>query len=218
MSPFLSRRTQVRRSSANIGRPTIVPRSTVLLFIINNLRRLDERAECGDATTNWRRQRRRLASKARARAAAAGAGQRDEKLHRNRLKTADRAEKRRPRSRASRRRRAIPSVAEVPHPGERHGDPGRIGGGDHLGVAQRAAGLDDRRRARLDRRHEAVGEGEEGVRGDDRALACARPAGRRRAPRQPPCARRSRPSRRATSVRRRRRPSAHRAHRRSRST
>ena len=42
--------------------------------------------------------------------------------------------------------------------------------GDDLGVAHRAAGLDHRGRPRLDRRDQAVGEGEEGVRGDDRAV------------------------------------------------
>jgi hypothetical protein len=48
--------------------------------------------------------------------------------------------------------------------------PGRVGGGDHLVVAHRAARLDDRGRARIDRRLQAVGEREERVGGDHRAL------------------------------------------------
>ena len=65
-------------------------------------------------------------------------------------------------------------MPEMPHAGERHGDPGRVGGGDDVGVAHRAAGLDHRCRARLDRRDEPVGEGEEGVGGDDRTLRAGR--------------------------------------------
>ena len=61
----------------------------------------------------------------------------------------------------------------MPHAGEHHRDARLVGGGDHLVVAHRAAGLDDRGRAGLDRREQAVGEGEEGVGGDDRALACS---------------------------------------------
>ena len=55
------------------------------------------------------------------------------------------------------------SVPEVAHAGEEHRDAGRVGGGDHLLVAHRAAGLDHRRRAGLGDREQAVGEGEEGV-------------------------------------------------------
>ena len=61
-------------------------------------------------------------------------------------------------------------MPEVPHAGEHHGDAVLVGGGDHLVVAHRAARLDHRRGAGLGRREQAVGEGEEGVRGDDRAL------------------------------------------------
>ena len=43
-------------------------------------------------------------------------------------------------------------VPEVPHAGENHGEPRFVGGGDHLLVADRTAGLDHRRRARLRRR------------------------------------------------------------------
>ncbi len=51
-------------------------------------------------------------------------------------------------------------MPEVPHPGEDHRNPRRVGGGDYFGVAHRAAGLDDRGRAGLDRLQEAVGERE----------------------------------------------------------
>src|SRR5688572_21664359 len=57
-------------------------------------------------------------------------------------------------------------VAKVAHAGEEHGEAGLVGGGDHFLVADRAAGLDHGRGAGLDRGEEAVGEGEEGVRGD----------------------------------------------------
>ena len=50
-------------------------------------------------------------------------------------------------------------MAEVTHAGEDHRQARLVGGGDHLLVADRAAGLDDRRRARLDRGEQAVGEG-----------------------------------------------------------
>ena len=55
------------------------------------------------------------------------------------------------------RRRAALSrlVAEVPHPGEQHRQPGLVGGGDDFVVADRAAGLDHRRGAGLDRRQQA---------------------------------------------------------------
>ena len=42
-------------------------------------------------------------------------------------------------------------MAEVAHTGEDHGDPGLVGGGDHLGVAHRAARLDHRADAGLGR-------------------------------------------------------------------
>jgi hypothetical protein len=54
-------------------------------------------------------------------------------------------------------------VPEVPASGERHRRPGLIAGGDHLGVAHRAAGLNQRRHARLDRHLRPVWEREEGV-------------------------------------------------------
>jgi hypothetical protein len=69
-------------------------------------------------------------------------------------------------------------VPEVPHPGEHHRQPRFVGGGDHLVVADRAARLDHRGRARLGRGQQAVGEGEEGVRGDraaDGARLAAQP-------------------------------------------
>ena len=39
--------------------------------------------------------------------------------------------------------RNISSVAEVAGPGDQHRAAGRIGGGDHVGVAHRAARLDE---------------------------------------------------------------------------
>ncbi|MPL60780.1 hypothetical protein SDC9_06342 [bioreactor metagenome] len=62
------------------------------------------------------------------------------------------------------------SVAEVPHAGEHHGQATLVRRVDHFLVAHRAAGLDHAGGARLDRLEQAVGEGEEGVRGDGRAL------------------------------------------------
>jgi hypothetical protein len=53
--------------------------------------------------------------------------------------------------------------------GEHHGDALLVGGGDHLGVAHGAAGLDDRGGAGLGQHVEAVAEGEEGIRGDHAA-------------------------------------------------
>src|SRR3546814_8879780 len=53
-------------------------------------------------------------------------------------------------------------MAEVAHAGKHHRQAGFVGGGDNLLVADGAAGLDHRRRARLDRRQQAVGKGEEG--------------------------------------------------------
>jgi hypothetical protein len=61
------------------------------------------------------------------------------------------------------------SMPEMAYPGEDHRDAGGIGGGDHFGVAARAAGLDRGDGAGADRRFEAVGERVERVRGDDRA-------------------------------------------------
>ena len=55
------------------------------------------------------------------------------------------------------------SVPEMPHAGENHCDIRFIGDGDHLGVAHRSSGLDDRRRAGFDRGDEAVGEWKERV-------------------------------------------------------
>src|SRR5271170_4484345 len=66
-------------------------------------------------------------------------------------------------------------MPEMSRAREDHRDPGRVGGGDHFGVAQRAAGLDHGGRARLDRRDEPVGEGEERVGGYDRADGRRRP-------------------------------------------
>ena len=54
-------------------------------------------------------------------------------------------------------------VAEDPDAGEGHGQTRLIGSGNDLGVADRAAGLDDRRRTGLCGLDEAVGKGEEGV-------------------------------------------------------
>jgi hypothetical protein len=58
-------------------------------------------------------------------------------------------------------------MPKMARPREHHRNPRGVGDGDHVGVAHRAAGLDDRGRARFDCREQAVGEGEEGVRGDD---------------------------------------------------
>ena len=56
------------------------------------------------------------------------------------------------RARCSRsRHHARPLMTKHPYAGKGHGDACRIGGGDHLGVTDRAAGLDDGRRARLNR-------------------------------------------------------------------
>src|SRR5690606_29192911 len=60
-------------------------------------------------------------------------------------------------------------VAEMPETGEHHGDVVLVGCSDHLFVAHRAAGLDDRGGAGLGKHVEAVAEGEEGVRGDHAA-------------------------------------------------
>jgi hypothetical protein len=60
-------------------------------------------------------------------------------------------------------------MPEVPHARKHHGEAMFVGRGDDFLVAHRTARLDDGGRARLDRRQQAVGEGEEGVGGDDRA-------------------------------------------------
>src|SRR5688572_3546151 len=54
-------------------------------------------------------------------------------------------------------------VAEMTDPGEDHRDTVFIGGGDHLVVAHRTAGLDDRLDARFGRGVDAVAEREEGI-------------------------------------------------------
>ena len=56
-------------------------------------------------------------------------------------------------------------MAEVALAGEDHGDAVLVGGGDHLGVADAAAGLDDGRDAGGGGGVEAVAEREEGVAG-----------------------------------------------------
>jgi hypothetical protein len=61
-------------------------------------------------------------------------------------------------------------VAEVTHAGEDHRQTGFVGGLDDLIVAHRAARLDHHGRASFDSGQQAVGEGEEGVRGDRAAL------------------------------------------------
>ncbi len=68
------------------------------------------------------------------------------------------------------RRAILSSVPEVPRPVKTMARPGVVGRLDHLVVAHRAAGLDHRGGAGLRRLQQAVGEGEEGVGGDDRAL------------------------------------------------
>ena len=54
-------------------------------------------------------------------------------------------------------------MAEVALAGEHHGDAVLVGGGDHLVVADAAAGLDDRRDAGRGGGIEAITEREEGV-------------------------------------------------------
>ena len=61
-------------------------------------------------------------------------------------------------------------MLEMPRAREHHGDAVVVGGLDHLVVAHRAAGLDHRGGASLDCDQQSVGEGEEGVGGDDRAF------------------------------------------------
>ena len=94
-------------------------------------------------------------------------------------------------------------MAEVAAVGRDHRDARGIDGGDDVLVAHRAARLDDRRDARVDRELRAVGEGEEGVGGERRAgeqlgLGGAGPSRPRSAPRRPGSSgrRRSRSSRR----------------------
>src|SRR3990172_1134492 len=55
------------------------------------------------------------------------------------------------------------SMPEVAHAGEHHGDTALIGGGNHLVVAQAAAGLDHGGRTGIDDHVEAVAEREKGV-------------------------------------------------------
>ena len=57
-------------------------------------------------------------------------------------------------------------VLEVAAVREHHADAGRVGGFDDLVVAHRAARLDDRGDARVDRELRAVGEREERVGGE----------------------------------------------------
>ena len=109
-------------------------------------------------------------------------------------------------------------VAEMPHAGEHHRQARFVGGGDHLLVADRAARLDHRRRARLGRGQQAVGEGEEGVgrhRRADRARLRPSPLS---PPRPSPSRRRCAPIRAGSSGRRRCRRWRRPWHRRWRST
>ncbi len=56
-----------------------------------------------------------------------------------------------------------PLVPEMAHPGEYHRNPGGIGRGDHLGIADRSAGLDNGRGTGRDGGFQPVREREEGV-------------------------------------------------------
>ena len=62
------------------------------------------------------------------------------------------------------------SVSEMPHAAEHHGHAALVGGGDHLGVAHRAAGLDDAGGAVVDHHVQPIAEREERVAGHGRAL------------------------------------------------
>src|SRR5438105_14176063 len=62
------------------------------------------------------------------------------------------------------------SMPEMAHAGEHHGYAVVVGGLDYFFVADRAAGLDHRSDAGLDAGQHAVGEREERVGSDDRAL------------------------------------------------
>lgn len=62
------------------------------------------------------------------------------------------------------------TVAEVPDSGNRHGHPKSICSFDYLGVADRAAGLNDGCGAGFGNGFQTVGEWEIGIRGGDRAL------------------------------------------------
>ena len=114
------------------------------------------------------------------------------------------------------RAKSVASMPEMPHAGEHHREPGLVRRRDHVLVVDRAARLNHRRRARRRRRQQAVGEGKEGVRGDDRALGeafgKARRLGRFLRLHAPRCAR----NRRATSAPRQCRPSRRPWRRRSR--
>ena len=101
------------------------------------------------------------------------------------------------------RRLAQNSMPEMPRAGEHHGDVVLVGGGDHLVVVHRAAGLDHRGGAGLDRDQQAVGEREERVGGDHRALGQRRRRASAPSRRPRPCARRCAPHRRGSSGRRR---------------
>jgi hypothetical protein len=90
----------------------------------------------------------------------------------------------------------LQSVVKVTLTGEDHGQAVLVGGGDHLVVAHRAAGLDDRGDAGGRRRVDAVAEREEGVGAERRRRGRAPRRGRWPGGRP----------RRARSGRRRRRP------------
>src|SRR3954468_23446194 len=62
------------------------------------------------------------------------------------------------------------SMPEVAHAGEQHGHAALVSGGDHLGVAHAAAGLDDRGCAGVNDDIDAVAERKERVRGHRRSL------------------------------------------------
>ena len=77
-------------------------------------------------------------------------------------------------------------MQEVAHPREHHGKAHFVGGPDHLVIAQRTAGLDDRGRAGFGGGEQTVGERKIGIRGDDRA-ASGRTLSRERHWRPRPC-------------------------------
>ena len=66
-------------------------------------------------------------------------------------------------------------VPEMPRPGEDHRQAVLVAGGDHLGVAARAAGLDDGRDAGRGGAVDRIVEREEGVGGQHRAARPGRP-------------------------------------------
>ena len=71
--------------------------------------------------------------------------------------------------RFGRRSPRVLAVAEVADAGKDHSDAQPVGGRDHFGVPDRAAGLDDGRCAGVGNGLQAVREREEGVRGGDGA-------------------------------------------------